>query len=139
MSFRIRTARDADLQALYEMAKLTGGGFTNLPPERDALRAKLTRSHAALGRDERRLLGRDRGDGGRRREEREADRCAAARCARELGRSREGERVPPHRESTREREDRDEQQQLQVAERDRTRELVRAQERGRTPSTVTGT
>lgn len=51
MSFRIRAARDEDLQALYEMAKLTGGGFTNLPPERPALRAKLERSHAALSRE----------------------------------------------------------------------------------------
>ena len=52
MSFRIRAARDEDLQPLYEMAKLTGGGFTNLPPEKDALRAKLVRSHAAFARDE---------------------------------------------------------------------------------------
>lgn len=52
MTFRIRAARDEDLQPLYEMAKLTGGGFTNLPPERDALRAKLARSHAAFARDE---------------------------------------------------------------------------------------
>lgn len=52
MTFRIRAARDEDLQALYEMAKLTGGGFTNLPPERDALRAKLARSHAAFAREE---------------------------------------------------------------------------------------
>jgi arginine N-succinyltransferase len=52
MSFRIRAARDTDLQPLYEMAKLTGGGFTNLPAERDALRAKLVRSHAAFARDE---------------------------------------------------------------------------------------
>jgi arginine N-succinyltransferase len=51
MSFRIRAARDEDLQPLYEMAKLTGGGFTNLPPERDALRAKLVRSHAAFARE----------------------------------------------------------------------------------------
>jgi arginine N-succinyltransferase len=50
MTFRIRAARDEDLQALYEMAKLTGGGFTNLPPEKDALRAKLVRSHAAFAR-----------------------------------------------------------------------------------------
>jgi arginine N-succinyltransferase len=49
-SFRIRAARDEDLQHLYEMAKLTGGGFTNLPPDRPALRAKLDRSHAALAR-----------------------------------------------------------------------------------------
>lgn len=52
MTFVIRAARDADLQPLYEMAKLTGGGFTNLPPERDALRAKLARSHAAFARPE---------------------------------------------------------------------------------------
>jgi arginine N-succinyltransferase len=52
MTFRIRAARDEDLQPLYEMAKLTGGGFTNLPPEKDALRAKLGRSHAAFARDE---------------------------------------------------------------------------------------
>ncbi|WP_431470302.1 arginine N-succinyltransferase [Sphingosinithalassobacter sp. LHW66-3] len=52
MSFRIRAARDEDLQHLYEMAKLTGGGFTNLPPERDALKAKLARSHIAFARTE---------------------------------------------------------------------------------------
>ena len=51
MSFRIRAARDEDLQHLYEMAKLTGGGFTNLPPDKPALRAKLERSHAAFARD----------------------------------------------------------------------------------------
>ena len=48
MTFRIRAARTSDLQALYEMAKLTGGGFTNLPPDRSALTAKLERSQAAL-------------------------------------------------------------------------------------------
>jgi arginine N-succinyltransferase len=52
MTFRIRPARDEDLQALYEMAKLTGGGFTNLPPDRDSLKAKLDRSHACFDRDE---------------------------------------------------------------------------------------
>ncbi|MHA6719596.1 arginine N-succinyltransferase [Sphingomonas sp. RS6] len=52
MTFRIRAARDEDLQPLYEMAKLTGGGFTNLPPDRGALRAKLHRSHAAFARPE---------------------------------------------------------------------------------------
>lgn len=52
MSFVIRAARDEDLQHLYEMAKLTGGGFTNLPPDRGALEAKLARSHAALARQE---------------------------------------------------------------------------------------
>ena len=52
MSFVIRAATDGDLQALYEMAKLTGGGFTNLPPDRDSLRQKLERSAAAFGRTE---------------------------------------------------------------------------------------
>ena len=51
MTFRIRPARDEDLQALYEMAKLTGGGFTNLPPDRGSLKAKLDRSHAAAVQD----------------------------------------------------------------------------------------
>ncbi|MES2337645.1 MAG: arginine N-succinyltransferase [Pseudomonadota bacterium] len=50
-TYVIRAATDADLQPLYEMAKLTGGGFTNLPPEKPALRAKLERSHAAFARD----------------------------------------------------------------------------------------
>lgn len=52
MSFRIRAARDEDLQHLYEMAKLTGGGFTNLPPDKGALKAKLQRSHLAFERGE---------------------------------------------------------------------------------------
>ena len=51
MTFRLRAARPADLEALYEMAKLTGGGFTNLPPDRAALRAKLERADAAFARD----------------------------------------------------------------------------------------
>lgn len=51
MTHRIRAARDSDLPALYEMAKLTGGGFTNLPPDRRALTAKLERSHVAFARD----------------------------------------------------------------------------------------
>ncbi|WP_247650680.1 arginine N-succinyltransferase [Sphingomonas sp. S2M10] len=34
------------------MAKLTGGGFTNLPPDKPALRAKLDRSHAAFARSD---------------------------------------------------------------------------------------
>ncbi len=52
MSFVIRAATAGDLQALYEMAKLTGGGFTNLPADRKSLAAKLERSAAALGRAE---------------------------------------------------------------------------------------
>ncbi|MEL6875174.1 MAG: arginine N-succinyltransferase [Pseudomonadota bacterium] len=50
MSFRIRAARMEDLQHLYEMAKLTGGGFTNLPADKDSLTAKLERSQRALDR-----------------------------------------------------------------------------------------
>jgi arginine N-succinyltransferase len=44
VSFRVRPAINDDFQALYEMAKLTGGGFTNLPPDRGALVEKLIRS-----------------------------------------------------------------------------------------------
>jgi arginine N-succinyltransferase len=51
MTFRIRAARPDDLQHLYDMAKLTGGGFTNLPPDRKALRAKLDRAATAFGHD----------------------------------------------------------------------------------------
>jgi len=39
-----------DLQHLYEMAKLTGGGFTNLPADKDSLTAKLERSGESYGR-----------------------------------------------------------------------------------------
>jgi arginine N-succinyltransferase len=55
VTFRIRAAGDADLQHLYEMAKLTGGGFTNLPADRTALKAKLDRSGASFARQEDRL------------------------------------------------------------------------------------
>ena len=48
MTFRLRAARTSDLEALYEMAKLTGGGFTNLPPDRKALSNKLTRASEAF-------------------------------------------------------------------------------------------
>ena len=52
MTFRLRAARSADLEALYEMAKLTGGGFTNLPPDRAALGGKLERAETAFARDD---------------------------------------------------------------------------------------
>ncbi|RJF93079.1 arginine N-succinyltransferase [Sphingomonas cavernae] len=52
MSFRMRAAQERDLQHLYEMAKLTGGGFTNLPPDKKSLAAKLERSAKALTRDD---------------------------------------------------------------------------------------
>ncbi len=48
MSFRLRAARASDLEPLYEMAKLTGGGFTNLPADRNALGGKLERAEAAF-------------------------------------------------------------------------------------------
>ena len=51
MTFVVRPATDRDLKPLYEMAKLTGGGFTNLPPDRRALKAKLDRSRAAFARE----------------------------------------------------------------------------------------
>jgi arginine N-succinyltransferase len=50
MSFIIRPAKMDDLQPIYEMAKRTGGGFTNLPPDRKALTAKLERSVAGFDR-----------------------------------------------------------------------------------------
>ncbi|WP_375272141.1 arginine N-succinyltransferase [Sphingomonas sp.] len=52
MTFVVRAATEADLPHLYEMAKLTGGGFTNLPPDRKALSAKLARSREAFARVE---------------------------------------------------------------------------------------
>ena len=51
MTFRMRAARADDLAALYEMAKLTGGGFTNLPPDKRSLAVKLERSEVAFARD----------------------------------------------------------------------------------------
>ena len=50
MTFIIRPANMDDLQPIYEMAKRTGGGFTNLPPDRKALSAKLERSAAGFDR-----------------------------------------------------------------------------------------
>jgi len=46
----VRPARPDDLDALYEMAKLAGGGFTNLPADKPALIARLERSAAAFAR-----------------------------------------------------------------------------------------
>jgi arginine N-succinyltransferase len=50
MSFRIRAALPKDIRPLYDLAKLTGGGFTNLPAERPTLEAKLERSEAGFSR-----------------------------------------------------------------------------------------
>ena len=47
----MRTARADDLQTLYELAKITGGGFTNLPANRQALEQKLIRTEMALARE----------------------------------------------------------------------------------------
>ena len=52
MTFRMRAARASDLGSLYEMAKLTGGGFTNLPPDKPSLTAKLDRSGHAFARSD---------------------------------------------------------------------------------------
>tara|TARA_B100000678_G_scaffold125888_1_gene105379 strand:- start:974 stop:1990 length:1017 start_codon:yes stop_codon:yes gene_type:complete len=50
VSFRLRAAHIDDLEHLYEMAKLTGGGFTNLPADRAALTRKLERADQAFSR-----------------------------------------------------------------------------------------
>ncbi|MEW9854409.1 arginine N-succinyltransferase [Novosphingobium sp. M1R2S20] len=52
MSFLLRPAQDSDLAALYRIAKSTGGGFTNLPPDRPALKAKLRRAAGCFSRQE---------------------------------------------------------------------------------------
>ena len=51
MSFRVRPAHAEDYQAIYRMAKLTGGGFTNLPPDRVTLVNKLSRSADSFARE----------------------------------------------------------------------------------------
>jgi len=52
MSYRVRPATGDDYKAIYEMAKLTGGGFTNLPADRATLVAKLDRSNKSFARHE---------------------------------------------------------------------------------------
>jgi len=51
MSFRIRAAKPTDLRALYDLAKLTGGGFTNLPADKGTLEAKLASSDEGFNRE----------------------------------------------------------------------------------------
>lgn len=51
MSFRIRAATPGDLRALYELSKLTGGGFTNLPADKGTLEAKLAKSQEGFERE----------------------------------------------------------------------------------------
>lgn len=48
----LRAAGPQDLPALYEMAKSTGGGFTNLPPDQDKLGEKLATAASAFARTE---------------------------------------------------------------------------------------
>ena len=50
MSFRVRPATGEDFRAIYQLAKLTGGGFTNLPADRGTLVSKLERSDKSLAR-----------------------------------------------------------------------------------------
>jgi arginine N-succinyltransferase len=52
VSFVVRAAGRGDLEAIYRMAKSTGGGFTNLPPDRRTLRAKLDRAATSFARAE---------------------------------------------------------------------------------------
>ena len=51
MTCRIRAARPSDVRAFYDLAKLTGGGFTNLPAEKATLEAKLARSEQGFSRE----------------------------------------------------------------------------------------
>ena len=50
MSWRVRSATMADLDALVGLAALTGGGFTNLPQDREALARRLAWSDASFAR-----------------------------------------------------------------------------------------
>lgn len=52
MSFRVRPATGDDFRSIYQMAKLTGGGFTNLPADRATLVSKLLRSDSSFAREE---------------------------------------------------------------------------------------
>ena len=50
--WRVRPARAADLPAVLELARLTGGGFTNLPMDEAALARRLAWSDASFARSE---------------------------------------------------------------------------------------
>jgi arginine N-succinyltransferase len=52
MSFVVRAAGPEDLTAIYQIAKSTGGGFTNLPPDRPTLSTRLARTAEAFERDD---------------------------------------------------------------------------------------
>ncbi|MCH8684263.1 arginine N-succinyltransferase [Pedomonas mirosovicensis] len=47
-AFRVRMARPEDIDALYQLSLKTGGGFTNLPPNRDDLARRVNASVAGL-------------------------------------------------------------------------------------------
>ncbi len=51
MTIVLRAAGGHDLSALYDMAQTTGGGFVNLPPDRDKLAQRLSAADAAFARD----------------------------------------------------------------------------------------
>ena len=51
MATRLRAAGPADIDALYDLSKLTGGGFTNLPADRKTLLAKLEASQEGFHRE----------------------------------------------------------------------------------------
>ena len=51
MTWFVRPAREDDLDALLELAKMTGGGFTNLPPNREALQRRLAWSTASYAKE----------------------------------------------------------------------------------------
>ena len=50
MSYVLRAADIDDLDALYDLSKLTGGGFTNLPADRGVLAERLAKSDASFDR-----------------------------------------------------------------------------------------
>jgi arginine N-succinyltransferase len=52
VTYMVRPARPDDYAEIYKMAKLTGGGFTNLPPDKATLVAKLARSQESFARKE---------------------------------------------------------------------------------------
>ena len=51
MTIVLRAAGGQDLPALHAMARTTGGGFVNLPPDREKLAERLAAADAAFARD----------------------------------------------------------------------------------------
>ncbi len=50
--WRVRAARPDDLSAILDLARITGGGFTNLPPDAEALSRRLEWSRTSFERAE---------------------------------------------------------------------------------------